>query len=366
MSYLDFIDPGNAGGSVVIPEIKWSPSPPTIYTCRFCSATFLNYDELFEHRFENHPFLRPALIFRGMEITTPRMVIAKPIVESDVVIAHTNTLKINGKAVSEKGLIKELSCKTQGIVEIRLKNEGVESLYELEFDIPDQTDLNEVDRLFFALLGTNTLDIAMIDNFIDITEQYSTARRYVDGLSKYLYGLLAKDQRGGTHLEQRKYKERFNGAFDILRIFETPLAAIVNAIISFNQNIFIHSNLLSFTPQLQQVMERFVSITQSKEVEFNSDPLRSTIFRVPLDRNTDQLIAWSLMDWTDLIDRKKELELVLKSPQWVFDDRIKVRVLLAELYVVNNDFSAAKAHARSIVNNVDFGDWAQSIMDRSK
>jgi len=104
-------------------------------------------------------------------------------------------------------------------------------------------------------LGGDTLDIVRIDNFIDITEKYSTARRYVDGLSNYLYGILAKDQRGGTNLKQSDYKARYSSAFDILKGFETPLSAIVNVIINFNKNIFSYSNLL-FTPQLQQVMSR--------------------------------------------------------------------------------------------------------------
>jgi len=58
-------------------------------------------------------------------------------------------------------------------------------------------------------------------------------------------------------------------------------------------------------------MSRFVSIRQSDEAEFNSDSLLGTAFRVPLDRHTDQLIEWSLMDRVDLNDRKKELELTL-------------------------------------------------------
>jgi len=153
MPYLDFIDPGNSGGSVPPPELNWSLSSLTIYPCLSCSATFLKSDELFEHRFENHPFLKPAFIFRGMEITTSRIIITKPIFKKDIVIAQTNTLIINGMSVDENRLIDELSSKKQGIVEVKLNNEGVESIYELEFDIPDQAELKEVDSLFFGLLG---------------------------------------------------------------------------------------------------------------------------------------------------------------------------------------------------------------------
>ena len=365
MSYLDFIDPGNAGGSVKIPELPAFQLSPIIYQCTICPKNFKTRDELFQHRFENHPFLKPALFLRGVESTTPRIIISRLLMPLEITVANTDRFKINGKFFDEASFVDELTSKKRGIVELALLNQGVETVYELEFDIVSISDLNEVDRLFFALLGSSVLDISLIDNFIDATEHFKTAGRYVDGLSNYLYGLLAKDQRGGTHLEQYEYKQRFNVALDILKLFETPLAVIVTAIINFNQNIFKHSDLSDLSPKFNLVMAKFFCVVNNQTLELSSMPVGKNYARVPLDRHTDQLIEWATLNWNDLSGKRKELEKVINSVDWVPDDRFKARILFAEMCVAVGDFSHAKIQVRSIVNDSIFGAWAQNIMDRS-
>lgn len=366
MSYLDFIDPGNSGGSVIIPELRSFNLSPTIYTCRICSDQFSSQDDLFQHRFESHPFLKPALILRGLESTTPRIIISKSLLSSEISVAHAHVFKINGNIVDQERFISELSEQTQGIIDVSLGNHGVETLYELEFDIADDVELKEVDQNFFTLLGSNILDISRIDSFIDATGSFKTAARYVDGLSNYLYAVLAKDQRGGTHLEQREYKERLNVALDILRLFETPLSIVITAIINFNQNVFNYSESLLLAPKLDQVMKRFTHIMQGKVFEISSIPSHSDPFRIPLDVHTDKLFEWAMLDWGQLYEKRREIEMAIKSPNWVPDDRFKARILLTESCVSNGDFEHAKNQVRGgVVNDAKFGDWAQSIKERS-
>jgi len=366
MSYLDFIDPGNAGGSVRIPEPPVFQLKPIIYQCSICPKRFTTRDELFHHRFENHPFFKPALFIRGVESTTPRIIISRHLIGVEVSVAHTDQFKINGSFLDEASFIDKLTSKKQGIVEIALLNRGVETVYELEFDIVSNADLKEVDRLFFVLLGNSVLNISLIDSFIDATEHYKTTGRYVDGLSNYLYGLLAKDQRGGTHLEQNEYKQRFNVALDVLKLFETPLAVVITAVINFNQNVFKHSDLSNLSPKFNLVMAKFFGVVNIKKVEISSMSVCENYERVPLDRHTDQLIEWATLNWNDLYKKRKELEKAINSVEWVPDDRFKARVLFAEMCVAVGEFNHAKTQVRTIVNDSSFGNWAQNIMDRSK
>ncbi len=365
MSYLDFIDPGNSGGSIRIPEMPPFKPLPIVYRCSVCSEEFSKQDELFKHRFENHPFRRPALILRGMEITSPREIVTKPLVAEDIVFANANLFKINGKDYEKLQFVNLLTKQTQGILVVSLANDGVETTYEIELAIPDSDEIKNVECLFFSLLGKEVVDLSRIDAFIDSTEHLLTAKRYIDGLANYLYGLLAKDQRGGTHLEQHEYRSKYNMALDTLKTFETPLSLVICAIINFNQNVFIYSDSSSPVSKLNQVMNKFFCFVHDEKFEYSSLRTGSDFSSVPLDSYTDRLIKWGMMNLDDLYTHRKEIELAIESPDWVVDDRFKARIIVTEMFLSQDNFSAAKKMARKVVNDAIFGDWAQHIMDRS-
>ena len=365
MSYLDFIDPGNSGGSVSIPEYPPFRPAPIIYHCSVCGESFLNQDTLFEHRFANHKFRRPALILRGKEITSPREIIVSSLSVADIAFAETNFFRLNGEQYNKHKFVNELLRQTRGVVEILLANDGVETAYELLFDIPDIAEIAEVERLFFSLLGKEVMNIQRINSFIDAAEHYRSAARYIDGLTCYLYGVLAKDQRGDTHLEQHEYRAKFNMALETLKKFESPLALVICGIINFNKNIFICSEWLSPAPKLKQVMKRFFSLINGEGGEIYYAHTVTNTLPVPLDGFTERVMEWSAMNWNELSNRKKEIEIAIKSPNCVADDRFKAQILLTEMLVSLDDINSAKMIARTIVHDAIFGDWAQRIMDRS-
>ncbi len=365
MSYLEVIDPGNSGGSVRIPELPPIRLAPIVYRCSVCDGKFLSQDDLFNHRFESHPFRRPSLVLRGKEITSPREIIVNQLSANDIAFADANLFKLNGNYYTKQQFVEKISKQTYGVFEISLANHGVETSYELQFDIPDSVEIAEVERLFFSLLGKEVVDISRIDAFIDVAENYRSASRYMDGLTQYLYGLLAKDQRGGIHLAQYEYREKLNMALDILKIFETPLALVICGIINFNQNIFAYSQPLSSAPKLKQVMNRFSCFIRSEKYEPSFIHMVSSPSSVPLDATTDRVLEWGMMDWDELCSYRKEIELAINSPTWVADDRFKAQILLTEMFVSLGDFDAAKTIARKVVNDAIFGDWARRVMDRS-
>lgn len=66
--YMSFIDPGNAGGSVSIPESPPVVLQPIVYECPRCSALFDSVQTRREHFFTAHPYRKPELLLRGQPL----------------------------------------------------------------------------------------------------------------------------------------------------------------------------------------------------------------------------------------------------------------------------------------------------------
>lgn len=365
MGFIDFIDPGNSGGSVPSQPSPWDglgPSPAVLYRCSVCSASYFNKDQLFEHRFSEHPFKRPALILAGRELTSPRELLSHPLIMSQVTLANTDHCVFDNKPVKTAKLPYLLSQQRTGLHTIVLDRLGIETRYEILFEIAEVRDMEEVERLFLSIVGSETLSLDRINIFAEMTAQYKTALRYVDGLCNYLYGVLAKDQRGGTHLSQGEYKTKFNLALDGLRHFERPLADVVVGIVNFSQNAFNDGGSLAASPRLQNAMRVYYGFTNRIALEITTSWSGGGMGNVPVDHATDQIVQWTLGEMEDFLKHRKQMEAMLDA-EWVSVDRFKVSMLLAERLSSLGQFTEAKRFARSSTNDALFGDWAQNIMD---
>ena len=339
---------------------------PVWYTCGTCGSIFDSQDALFEHRFQLHPFKRPTLLLNGIEITSPHELIANQLDASDLVFGHVDRCYLNGVLVEKDDLTKTLANKKHGLISIVLESNGVQSTYQLDFDVPDEKELFDVEQLFFETVGGHILDMGRIDLFIDMTARFKSTKRYVDGLSQYLYGILAKDQRGGTMLERSDYTTKINQALDILRHFDRPLALAVVGVVNFNQNVFDSTNKLFAAPKARSAMLKFNNYVTGN-VSNNDTWTRDTsasVRKIPLDYATEKIYEWSSMLINELIKIRKELEHSLKSHDWVANDKFKVQMLLAELLVATDDFPAAIRIAGSFSNDTVFGPWAQRILEK--
>ena len=366
MSFLDFIDPGNSGGSVPAPSSPWDglpPPSPVVYRCSVCNTAFYDADELFAHRFTEHPYTRPALILAGRELTSPRELIVHPLNERDVILANTDQCYLDGKAVEPMQLPQLLSQQRGGVHTIVLESLGIETRYEMLFEIAEARELDEVEQLFLSIAGSDTLTIDRINVFAELTAKYKTALPYVDGLCHYLYGVLAKDQRGGTHLPQAEYKTKFNLALDSLRHFARPLANVVVGIIDFSGNAFSDGDTLPTSPRLQHAMRVYDGFTRQIVPAVLYSWSGGGMGNVPVDHATSQILQWAIESTEDFLRHRRQMEMALDDAEWVPDDRFKVSMLLAERLSSLGDVAAAKCFARSVTNDALFGDWAQRIMD---
>lgn len=366
MGHLDFIDPGNSGGSVPAPESPWIniARKPITYRCKVCGEIFADPDVLFDHRFAQHPFKRPALFLAGHEITTPRQLITRLLDEKAISVLNADACLLDGRHMNVIELPAHLAKQSSGLHELVLSKQGIETRYEFDFVIPDERDIQKVEELFFALVGGDVFDVASINAFINTANQYRTANHYLDGLCQYLYGILAKDQRGETHLAQSESKTKFNLALDTLRLFDTALARVVVGVVNFNENAFNPGEGLSAAPKLQLAMRNFYGFLKGKIAPLEPiATLGNGQGNVPLDHSTDQLIRWVMMEADELHEEAKLLERNLQDPSWPSNDRFKIQMLLAEMYAGRGEYVSARSHARFAVNDALFGEWAQRIMD---
>lgn len=366
MSFLDFIDPGNSGGSVPTQESPWDglpPPAPAVYRCSVCDATFSDTDRLFEHRFSEHPYKRPALILDGHELTSPREIVVRPLVADQIALAHTDYCVFNDHTIRPEDLADLLSKQREGLHTVVLEKLGIETYYEIDFEIAKSSELLAVDRLFLSIVGAETLTLDRINLFIEMADRYTSARRYVDGLCQYLYGVLAKDQRGGTHLPQSDYKTKFNLALNSLQLFERPLADVVVGVVNFSQNAFNDGDRLGASPKLQKAMRVFFGFLNGVGFKTSLPWSGAGMCNVPVDQATDQIVQWAIESDDELLRYKRQMESIISGAEWVSYDRFKVSMLLAEKLALHGDITAAQGYARQAVNDALFGEWAQRIME---
>lgn len=74
----DAVDPGNAGGSVLIPEIPTEPNRPVTFMCDKCGEIFVDPEARRQHVFDQHPFKRPQLLIGSRMVKERDEVVASP------------------------------------------------------------------------------------------------------------------------------------------------------------------------------------------------------------------------------------------------------------------------------------------------
>lgn len=361
--YLDFHEQTGLSEAYTAPI-------PVFPRCLKCGQELPNVDAFALHRFEMHPYLQPALLIDGVEFVATRHTISKQIKVDDVRFTNTNTCWFNGEQVTTAVLSQRIAAARQKFISVRLRNdEGeVEITYDLDIGIPEKNDIVEVEKRFFELSSAGNLTVLSINNFIQVTRDFPSAGSYVDGLSMYLYGVLAKDQRGDTSLTREAGRARMTSAQQLLARFNTPLSVVVTQTINFNLNAFNDGLSLQNSPRLARVMQRFWRLLHPDEIlpvlPDETEGARSK--QVPLDVCTNQMVEWSLLPSSSIVEKRKELEKTFSDDNWIPDDRFKVQILLVD--ALNNEGEVKKCsdHARRLRHHAQWGKWAESLIQIDK
>lgn len=356
--YIEFHEPVGLGEAIV-------PTPP-VYRCKHCDEAFGSPYELHTHRFEQHPYSRPVLFIRDIEVGTTPLRITKPLIKDDIQISHCDHAWINGVPLSPSDISDQLVATTNDTVTIKLANEGVSAEFSLRLAIASEDDLDGVDRCFLDVARRGRLDKRSIEDFIRAAEVFSSSTGYVDGICEYFYGVLAKERSVDSSLPYDAYREKFTRADEALKDFDRPLARVIGALIAFHFNRFIDSRDLAGKSRVGIASERFerwiAKDTAGADALLARD-FDAGIEKLVTDYESERIIAWCVADSQSLKPHAKDIESLICRDIPEFD-RTKLRVLLAELYANHGNRDKAASHARDLRNNPTFGQWAESVLER--
>lgn len=371
LPYYDHIDPGQGGSAMVIPEYPpFDLSHYQRFPCHKCENEFSSYEAWFQHRFEAHPFLRPALFLGTREITTPRLTIATPVDVEQIRIANTVECWLDGRQVGATRLVETLAQAKIGFFRVKLLGDdaGLRADYEISVEIPESADLQRVESEFQRATRAGVLSVVSVNQFIQHTLEARTARRYVDGLAAYLYGVLAKDQKGDTYLTQQQGRVRLNEALQNLSDFDRPLATTITAIINFQANFFANKGSLAAAPRLQLAIDWFEHARRGdNQSSLSHDDTRHTpTSQIPLDSATDELLSWVVMPLSKLCDHAKFVERRARQDDWLPEDRTKAKVVATILAERAGDVVKAGQIARGFRHDPVFGNLAERLIEKSK
>jgi hypothetical protein len=355
---------GNAVGSLVIPETPPVVLLPISYRCPRCSLIFDSPGERGDHLFTAHPYGKPALFLHGHELSTVGTVIHETIEVADLVIVNCEQLRLNGSVMASSDLFETLADCRQGFHVLELKNHDADVRIELNFSIASRDHLLRVEEIFGLLFSDNQLNVDDIRRFADECKMSTTANFYLEGICQYLYGVLAKDQRGDTQLRHAQYKERFNQALEALRHVNRPMANTIRAIINFSFNSFAQPAGLEYAPKLAAAAGKFLGWAgKSVSLPLHDDNFAQT--RLPIDSASDQLLRWMALPASEACAELDELRQSYESSLWTAEDRTKAGVLWLHLAQVHKPTDEVKRVARSLLNDSKFAPYAEQVLEKT-
>lgn len=361
--YLSFIDPGNAGGSVSIPESPPVVLLPIVYECPRCSAHFDSVQARRDHFFTAHPYRKPELLLRGQPLGNSETVIHAPVQAKDWLLGSCHRISLNGRMMASDELFQTLAECRQGFHVLELSNQDAIERFELRFSIPELTELQRLEDIFSTLFLDNELSVDDVRRFAEACKPLKTANEYLEGVCQYLYGVLAKDQRGGTQLSHAQYKERFNRALEALRHVDRPLARTMRGIINFSFNGFVQPASQADAPALADAAGRFAG--------WAGKPGRGCVVarqeaqaRLPIDHATDRILSWMALSGKRQERELDELQQISAGSLWTAEDRTKALVLWLEWGRTCRSTDELRQMARRLLNDAIFAGYAEQALER--
>lgn len=361
--YLSFIDPGNAGGSVIIPESPPAVLQPIVYECPRCSAHFDSAQARRDHFFTVHPYRKPELLLHGQLLGNSETVIHEPVQATDWLLGSCHRASLNGRMMAPDELFQALAECRQGFHVLELSNQDSTERFELRFCIPELAELQRLEDIFNTLFLDNALSVDDVRRFAEACKSLKTAGEYLEGICQYLYGVLAKDQRGGTQLSHAQYKERFNRALEALRNVDRPLARTIRGIINFSFNSFVQAASQADAPALAAAASLFAGWA-GKPVRRWAVAQQEAQARLPVDHATDRVLSWMALSDKRQERELDELQQVSASPIWTAEDRTKALVLWLEWGRTCRSTDELRRMARRLLNDAIFAGYAEQVLEK--
>ena len=357
--YAEFHDPwwGRA------PGIRSEPSPRA-FACAHCNQLFASVDALRSHRFECHPLRRPVLFLRGQEIGSHPVRVTRALRSADVTIDGCDHATLNGDQVAVEAIPLRLAKVSSDVCRLRLSRADVAVSFTLEFRVASENDLVGVEREFDTIARAGTLDARAIDAFIGGASRYESAMGYCDGISSYLYGVLAKEKATDSSLTYDSYARLFTKASEQLVPYDRSLAQTIASVIGFHFNHFREAAALGADTRVGQAASRCADWVAGRLAFPTEQPSPgkpvSHLDRLITDWETERIVGW-IANPVPSSDRAEEIESFLRRDLAEYD-RVKLRMLLGELYGAVGDVYQAGRHAKALRNVPGLERWAELMI----
>lgn len=227
---MSFIDPGNAGGSVIIPDSPRGRHHGDI--CPTCHEVFSSALELKNHVNSTHPLVRPRLVVDGQAMSR-HWVVRKLPAQIDVRFERTDNavIRIDGsptRAVTQDGLRDALLERAEGHLDLQLSNQSFSTTYEIVIRIPAQTAVAAADRLFLQNFSQPPT-LSTLERFSKAIKKESVDTEYARKLGDYVLAVLVKDRAPGIDRTFADHRDLYGAALSVLADFDRPIALSCSA-----------------------------------------------------------------------------------------------------------------------------------------
>jgi hypothetical protein len=263
---------------------------PIRYKCRVCHEDFASSTERDFHEL-THPVRNPMLIIGGSEVSSSRLLIKHKIEEFSVECKFTDKLIVNGRLLENAEIFnKILSEAEEQFFLIELVNEVMHKRLEIDVKIAKSEDLVAVDELFLKWFRHDDFNDYAIEQFIADTKNYTSVVLYVDGIVRYLQGVMAKDLRTKV-VGYEDYYKRFNQSLDLLLGYDTPLSQSLTQLIKFSLNDFTRNSNRCGVPSLDKALDLFEHKENANMFTPTKAPLvKLPLVKLPVDRMTGLIL----------------------------------------------------------------------------
>ncbi len=363
--YIEFHQPTGLGD-----ELHFQPTRIR-YSCEHCANDFAELEALRRHRFEQHPLRQPVLIVRGRPVGEQAMQVVTALQASEVAVEDATRCTLAGRSVPPALLGEILATMRREFVVLEIANAGVAVQRRLDFQIADDVDLAGVDAAFERMANGQALNLEAVSRFTSECRKFASAKPYWDGISHYLYGVMAKERSPDSGLRHDQYGERYLRAAEALAGFQRPLARSIRALVAFHFNQFADAEGLASEGALRHTAGAFATLLQglpSHLTEAYSPGAGGAVEDLLTDQETLQIVDDASRGLPHL--RAHAAELLAQSKRMSTGyDRLKCQLLAGEALAVTEDAAShaeARKLARELVGQAGAGHWAEALLKRMK
>lgn len=360
--YQEFHEPTGFG--------EWTGPDLTMrFDCERCSASFDSLEALRKHRFEDHPLRQPRAFFRGLELGAQTVRIRSAFSPDDFEFALANEVRVNGRTIPISRVAPHLASLRDEFVNLDLIGTGVTVSHKVDIRIACEEDLKGVEAALLRLAGLRHLTVESIQILIRDCKAFESAKDYVQGLTRYLYGVLAKERAPSSSLQFDDYPSYFNEAEQTLAGFDRPVACLIRALVAFHFNRFADARCLAPTRRLKAAADAFESLLRASHggggafgAPFSSKT-DSAIDALLTDEQSESILGWLSAGLDGMAEASRNLEAALVHP-WAEYDKLKLKLMLAESCLVIDKDLRARQIARELIGLPETETWAKGLLGR--